>query len=173
VKHSTRILAILSSCTVLAACASANVGTAAPSAPAVSVSQRLGMEDSAKAFISRATRLIFVHPDSAGIMDLYPKSGPITQVNEGDLTTSREEQEDVMGRAVHYEIELDRKTDLKIETMNVDVLAADAVAVTISYTGTTLDLQTRLTYRGAYTAVLALRDGKMRALQQHLSFPPL
>ena len=136
------------------------------------VSQRLGMEDSAKAFINRATQLLFVHPDSAGIMDLYPKSGPITQVNEGYLTTSREEQEELMGRAVHFETDSDRKTDLKIETMKVDVLAADAVAVTITYTGTTLDPQAPLTYHGAYSAVLALRDGKMRALQQHLSFPP-
>ena len=172
VKCSTLIFAILSSCTALAACASANVGTAAPSTPMVSVSQRLEMEDSAKAFINRATQLIFVHPDSAGIMDLYPKSGPITQVNQGYLTTSREEWECLIGRASHYQIELDRKTDLEIDTMKVDVLAAGAVAVTITYTGTTLDQRTRLIYHGAYTAVLALRDGKMRALQQHLSFPP-
>jgi hypothetical protein len=172
VKHSARILAALSSCTILAACASANIGTAAPGAPVVSVAQRLWMEDSAKAFINRATQLIFVHPDSAGIMDLYPKSGPLTQVYEGDLIISREEQGDAIGRAARYEIELNRETDLKIEAMKTDVLAADAVAVTITYTCITWDAQTRLTYRGAYSAVLALRDGKMRALQQHLSFPP-
>src|SRR6185437_6710964 len=103
---------MLASCTVPVACASANVRTAAPSAPMILVSQRLGMEDSAKAFINRATQLLFVHPDSAGIMDLYPKSGPITQVNEGYLTTSREEQEELMGRAVHFETDSDRKTDL-------------------------------------------------------------
>ena len=39
------------------------------------------MEDSAKAFMGRATQLFFVHPDSAGIMDLYPKSDSIIQVN--------------------------------------------------------------------------------------------
>jgi uncharacterized protein (TIGR02246 family) len=147
--------------------ASANGRTTAPSPPTVSISQRRAMEDSANAFISRATQLV-LHPDSAGVMALYPNSGPITYVDMGHITTSREEQEGMVGRSAHET----HPTDVKIETTKVDVLAADAVAVTISFSGTSMDPKTqkRSTPKGAYTAVLALRDGKMRALQQHQSF---
>jgi hypothetical protein len=53
----------------------------------------------------------------------------------------------------------------------VDVLAPDAAAITITFSSAGIDPKTRKRseVEGAYTAVLAVREGKTRALQQHQS----
>jgi hypothetical protein len=170
-----RTAAVLSCATLLLGCSAApNDSRATRRAGAagncsVSDSQRRAMEDSANAFTSRATQLV-LHPDSARWMAQWPTSGSVAFVNMGELTTSLQDQAALVGRNAHAT----PPSDLKIETTKVDVLAPDAVALTMSFTGTGTDPNThqRSNLKGAYSAVLAVRDGKMRAIQQHQSFQP-
>jgi hypothetical protein len=144
-----------------------SAGSSTAAAGALTADQRRAMEDSANAFVKRATQLV-LHPDSASTIALYPSSGPIVFVNMGQLTTSLDEQAKMIGTNA-------RETppdELTINSTKVDVLAPDAAAVTITFSGAGTDPKThkRTPAKGAYTAVLVLREGRMRAIQQHQSF---
>lgn len=143
----------------------------ASGAVAVTDAQRQAMEDSADAFIKRSVELV-LRPDSARAMARYAGSGPIVWVNQGALVTSRAEQARAVGEAARGKPEL---TAVKMDFTKIDVLARDAAAVTVTFTGTTTDPMTGkpTPARAAYTAVLLLQDGQMRAVQQHQSFPAL
>jgi hypothetical protein len=133
-------------------------------------SQQAAMEDSAKTFIDHAVQLV-MHPDSGAVLKLYPQSDSVVFVEDGKLITSLKDLAKMAGAQAH---QAGVPPTVTIDSRKIDVLAPDAAAVTITFTGAGTDPQTRKkqTVQGAYTVVLAIRDGATRSIQGHQSIQP-
>ncbi len=142
-----------------------SAGAASATNTPLNDSQRKAMEDSASAFIARALQLAR-RPDSASIAALYPASGDILVVLNGAAITSRDE----LGRMISEETH-QPGMQITFDSRKVDVLAPDAAAITTTFTVVGTDPKTRKkqTVKGAWTSVIALRDGAMRIIQSHQS----
>jgi hypothetical protein len=126
------------------------------------------MEDSANAFIDRAVQLATKH-DSAKTLAQFPTSGPIMYVEDGLVLTDR----DMIAHGASQEVsEMTLRPDWTVNSRRIDVLAPDAAAFTISVTAAITNPKTNEPFalNGAFTAVLARRDGAMRLLQGHRSW---
>jgi hypothetical protein len=87
------------------------------------------MEDSAKAFVQRTLELV-QHPDSAEEMNLW-RSGRMVWVNNGKLKRGEEHAKIVGDEARAHK----PAPQVTVNSTDVDVLAPNAAAVTITFTG--------------------------------------
>jgi uncharacterized protein (TIGR02246 family) len=133
----------------------------------VTDAERERMEDSTKAWVQMcATK--WEQGDSATLMGVYPTTGPLVSVSNGELYTSRDS-------IAHFLTGVTRLTDRKagFQIHHIDVPAPGVAAVVLSYRYESTNPEKKhLVDRGVYTAVLVERDGHLQLIQEHQSASP-
>jgi hypothetical protein len=107
------------------------------------------------------------------LMSLYPSSGRVVSATAGRVTTDRDSLESAVTAFWTNIGQYMRGPKWEWGPMEIDVLSADAAAVTASYTiphHTTAGAPHVL--GGVWTSVWGRRDGSWRILQEHLSDMP-
>lgn len=109
----------------------------------------------------------------AGLMSLYPKSGPVYSASGGRVTTTRDSLEAAVRQFWLYVGRNMREPKWEWTTMQVDVLSPSAAVMTTTYRVPHLTPNgQRHVIGGAWTAVFAKRDGEWVIVHEHLSDSP-
>jgi hypothetical protein len=126
------------------------------------------MVDSVLAFLERQLRL-FARGDTAASMAEY-WSGPVVTVDNGRLITSR----DSLGAAYRSFYGTTRSREAAFSSPRIDVVAPGVAALTSNLVLHWTGMEGKPTeLRGVYSAVLAVREGRVRIIQEHeFSEPP-
>lgn len=126
------------------------------------------MEDSARAYLERVRRTFWAR-DSAAYVAVYLPTGPIVSLSGGELITSR----DSVAAGVGGFFRRATAMNITFPDPKIDVLGPDAAAIATPFVLTATDSAGKqVEMRGAWSGVLAIRDGRVRVLQEHQSNLP-
>ena len=133
----------------------------------VTDAERQRMEQAVTAWI-KTTMDQWEQGDSAALMGTYAPTGPLVSAGNGELITARDSVANMLAGLSQTS---DRKASY--QSPKIDVLAPGIAAVTLTYRfeGKTPDKKA-FSNGGAYSAVLAERDGKLQIVQEHQSMLP-
>ena len=137
----------------------------------VSDAQRRAVEDTVRKLINATTRAV-EQRDAGALMRLYPDTGALSSVNNGQLVTSRDSAE-AMSRAFFQDPNI-RTVKATADRVRIDVLAPDAAAFTVVGTlGWTEATGRTVTVPHAWSGVFVNRGRRWVILQEHDSGPPV
>ena len=126
------------------------------------------MQDSARAYLEQVRRT-FRGRDSAAYVAVYLPTGPIVSLGGGELVTSRDSVAAGVGRFFRRATAV----DIVFPDPKIEVLGPDAAAIATPFVLMTTDSAGKQEeMRGAWSGVLAIREGRVRVLQEHQSNLP-
>ena len=154
-------------------CALVFAACSPPDRGALSSTQRDAIADTLRNAITTAYDLTAPGDKVTRLMSLYPANGPVISASGGQVTTSRDSLQSGI-RAFWENVGRNMKEPKWTwGAMHVDVLSADAAALTTTYSVAHLTPRGEPhVIAGAWTAVFQRRDGKWVIIQEHLSDAP-